>query len=227
MSTHDKLQFLAKGVETSFDGALKMTLQDFLYVCFLRKLSTMGAQQFLLDLVCPHCKQKQTKTLQFDDIAFDEIQAPALPAIVTVGGQELHISPITLEGYLKALKDGYAEREFQRGTDGQVLTDQEGEPLREPDDEVALMALQVTNKPFDEAYTLIESAVGEESWVLQSLDNYFFHGVKPHETACSKKTCGGKMSVRIDAKETLIYPFREGEDAIRDRVQFGVPNAGP
>ncbi len=222
LSVYDRLMMLTKGVEVSFGSPLDLTLQDFLYICFLRKLSTMGSSQFMLDVTCPHCEKKQTKTLQFDDIVFDEISAPALPAVVSINGKALHIEPLTLGNYFTAFKEGFVEKPPMKHPDGSIMLDSDGNPLRDPDDEVALMALQVINMDFEDAYQVVDNAVGNESYILQSLDNYFFHGVKPHRTICNNKECGGEMSVSIDAKDTLIYPFRERKDFIRDSIQFGV-----
>ena len=192
----DNIKFVLKGITCSFDSLL-LTVSDFLYIGLLRRLATFGGSKFSLAHICKHCKERQTELFDNSSIEFQDIIAPALPARVNLSVGKLEFTPITLKDYIFILEEN------------------------KQSDDIALMAVQCRNKPFDEAYELIYNLSSTEGAIIDKVDKSLYHSIKPLIFKCSK--CGEKNSIAVEGGTALIYPFRdEREKPIEDVIHFGL-----
>jgi len=186
------------GIETEGVESSDITLSDFLFIALLRKLSSLGSSTFTLTLPCGNCFESVTKSFTTDQLEFSDLEVPALPVTLTLGAAdtELQFKPLTIGGFLKL-------------SNANAL-----------DDELALLAAEVVNLDYDAARSVIENSTGEDLELLSQVDEYLFHDVKPLDVECP--TCKHVTHQTLKGREDLIRPFRPNDDAVRNRIRFGV-----
>lgn len=247
-SVLEEVNFHLRGITTSFP-AMDLAYFDYLAILLLRKISTFGGNQFSFPYKCPGCEKggKHYSTLM--DVAFEDLNVPNLPLIVTIGRQEMHFSPLTIGRYVE-----FVERKSEKPQG------------------IQLLASEVINLKYEEAEKIIYNASGEDRGVtdhdvLDYLDEILFFGVKPIKFKCGniikeiendnptkefmqkvlldhgispegislysdadlKKVyeqkisikCGTENSVRI-SPEVLTSPFRDDRESLRSRIRFGL-----
>lgn len=195
-SEADKQKMISAGIEFS-EGIEKMSYNDFMYVALLRRLSSFGTSTYKVQTRCPHCSTMHTQT--FTTVGFDDIQAEALPLILTLeSGKELHFNVLTVENFWALDKSG------------------------ELDNSSAILARCVTNVEYEEAYDLISNSTGVDSGNLFLVDKYLYHGISKVPAECKAEGCGKKFDIDLNnTKESVIYPFRESSGSNPGRIRFG------
>jgi hypothetical protein len=209
LAMRDRVDQVISGIFTSFDKNL-LTFSDFLFIGLLRKISTFGSHRFSVRFRCPKCKNIVNADLNPTELEFDDLKAPELPIVFTMGSNaELHFTPLTVLDYIKLSELGLE------------------------DDTIASLAIQVRNRPFDEAKELISAATGADILHINDIDKLLFHGLKPVHIRCTAKIKSDKEDgeevpcrqlVKVDLQEDddLIYPFRSDENASGDAIRFGI-----
>jgi len=216
LDTKEKFEFILSGIECSFDK-LDLTLPDFMYIGFLRRISTLGTSEGVLIVKCPHCKKDHREKIEVgsskNHIDFNDIKAEALPVIVELADRrEYYFQPITLRKLFELL-------------DGN----------KEVNDPILLMAAQCSlikegKKEYipdiEEVYKIIENVLPEDGLMLAEVDEYLAHSIKPLKLICKNKladdqTCGQEMSVELDGGDALLLPFRGDKESTQRRIRFG------
>lgn len=192
LSQESLVKFLSDGIVFS-EGVENLTVEDFWYICLLRKLSSMNSSEYKVQYKCKNCGSLSSDV--FTQVSFDDIKAEDLPIETDIDGKELVFSPLTVKDYMKVID--------------------------KPDlDSTTLLALNVTNMKLDEALDIIKNAVGEDAQVLSEIDEYLYHGISKHEAKCTE--CGHVNYVDLtDHKESIIRPFRSEERSVKSRIRFG------
>ena len=191
----ESLKFILEGVHTENMDKSNVTLGDFLYIGLLRKVSSLGTAEF--QVTSSHNGKPISKVLTYEDIVFDDLEMEKLPVVLSLE-QELHFRPITIGQYLS-------------------LVDKELET-----DERALLAIQCVNLKFEEAYSIINEALGKEIVYLKEIDKLLYHSVLPISV---NFTLNGKevhKNIEIDDPHVLVFPFSRSEELERTPIRFGV-----
>lgn len=192
-STKDTIEFALSGIQANFD-VKKITISDLLFIGLLRKISTLGTTKVVIPYDCDKCKGKVREVVDTDKLEFDDIQAPSLPVVCDFGGKDFKFMPLTVEGYLE-------------------LCD-----LGKQDEELSMMAKQVTNVAFDESYKTFYNATIEDGKFLDDIDKYLYHGIKPISSTCTQ--CKNKISIELDGGQALLVPFRGDQVPTKTRIRF-------
>lgn len=206
INTKQKLAFVMEGINTSFDKEL-LTLSDLSYIALLRKISTIGGHKVNVSARCTQCRHEVTEVLDFGTsksiIEFQDLLAPELPIRITFSNyQEYAFKPITFKSFCKIIEQGL-----------------EG-------DTIALITHQcIDPSQYDELYKVIENSTYEDQVLLEELDKYLEHNIKPVPIACknkvSDKICGHINLVELSGGEALLLPFREPKKSHSSRIRFG------
>ena len=214
------LERTLKGVKASFD-VKKLTLLDALYIGVLRKTSSMGELRMSMPYACTECGKVSKAHFTHIDIDFQDIveDVTALPIVAKLGGKECEFWPMTVGDYLD-LNNGT----FEKIINGKV-------------NKTSMYAIMVKNMTFEESYKHIYNLKDvNDMMLLEDIDKALLHDIKPLKAKCTnivkvkdvEKECGTENLVKIEGREALIMPFREGERTIRDRVRFGpTPKSEP
>ena len=197
----EKLRFIAEGMKTKGIDLNDITLNDFLYLGLLRKISSLGTTRFSIMIPVEGEAKPRTKVYDFEDIQFENLEVPTLPANITVRKTIMQFMPITLGRYL-------------------TLLDKDEDLINQ---ERALMAAQCVNLEFNQSRELIENAIGNELTLLGKVDKLLDHGLLPLDVYY--KDLNGKEQharVELDDPYTLVWPFR-GPEGVKDgSIWFGV-----
>ncbi len=209
MTIDQKMKFVLDGLITSFPSD-ELTLQDFLFVAFLRKISVDSKTKFTATLLCKECGNKLTKDYEAFDLEFDdlEVQPPAKVSIKG-GSDELIMVPMTVKGYLELFRRGLLKNKLAR------------------------YAMQCINIPFDEVFPIINKLSREDGEEVKFADEAMHHDVKALTVTCHheideeneegekvKQLCGHKNTVIVEGVDVLISPFRGPEVPVGSRVRF-------
>lgn len=195
LSQTSKIKRILEGITCGFDPYL-LTFADFLYINLLRKISTFGSKKFKVKFSCSLCKSTNTLNVDEGELEFDDIEVD-MPITATLSNnRELVFSPLTVKDYLTLLNKNLA------------------------DDRIAVLAIQVANIQYDEAFEIIDKAVGDDSDILEEVDSLLYHTLKPMNIKC--ESCGQIIKVNLDGGQTIVYPFRERFFSPRDALRFGV-----
>ena len=214
LTASDSMEFIMRGIYTKGMPKRDITLGDFLYVAFLRRISSLGDSTFEVTIM-PRELKGETVTAEFsfeNDIKFDELEVPKLPLVVSIDGNIMHFSPLTVGRYLDL---------FDKRTTTDPA-DKNWTPSK-----FEFQAAQCTNLEFEDALKIIEDAVGRDISVLDEVDDLLDHSVMPVEV---KYTVGEgenkeekSEAVDVDNPISFVLPFRkESRESIRDSIQFGV-----
>jgi len=212
-SVPEEVNFQLRGITTSFP-IMDLAYFDYLAILLLRKISTFGGNQFSFSYKCPGCEKSGKHYSTLMDVVFEDLNVPNLPLIVTIGGQEMHFSPLTIGRYIE-----FVERKSDKPQG------------------IQLLASEVINLKYEEAEKIIYNASGQDKGVsdhdvLDYLDEILFFGVKPIKFLCKnvigkdekeKKDilCNYENSVRI-SPEVLTSPFCDDRESLRSRIRFGL-----
>lgn len=211
----DSIKLALKGIEA--EGGLdkyQLTLLDVLYIGILRKVSSMNELKFEMPYMCRGCMQKtkgifSEKDIEFRDLSSDVIE---LPIKATIAGQELDFAPMTVKEFL----DLHGGR-HKNVIGGKV-------------NKMSIYATMIKNLRFEESYKLLTTnRNNEDNELLEEIDRILLHDMKPLIATCSeevededgeKSKCGFQNALKLEGREALLRPFREGKGSARDRVRF-------
>ena len=212
----DSIKLALKGIEAG--GGLdkyQLTLLDVLYIGILRKVSSMNELRFEMPYICRGC-MKQTKAIFTEkDIEFRDLshEIESLPIEADIAGKVLQFSPMTVKEFL----DLHSGR-YKNVIGGKV-------------DKISIYATMIKNLKFEEAYQLLKTnRNNDDNEVLEEIDRLLLHDMKPLIATCSeevenedgeKSKCGFQNALKLEGREALIRPFREGKRSARDRVRLG------
>ena len=202
LSEVDFIDFLLEGITLNFDPLI-LTVADLGFIGILRKLSSLGNSSGLyVNSKCSACSAENKKQLELNSLDFDELTVdfPIIWELTRDNGEnyEFHFSPMTI-GDFKV-----------------VLT------KKKTEDVTALLAISCRNHPFEETYAIFESLSLGEADNLQKVEKYLIHGIKPVEITCA---CGKITTVRLEADQQLVLPFRGPQESVKSRIRFGMSSS--
>lgn len=212
-STKDRINQILDGVKVSEGFDIQdLTLQDVLFLGFLRKRSTFVKQDKVsIAHFCEGCKRATEFLLsENEQLDFNEIKAPALPVSFEMHGEEFQFSPITVKNYFNYIDLAIA------GIDQN----------KEYDPASAIMAAQCISHSFEDAYKAIFNANPQESKLLDEIDVLLNHDIKPIKFNCRNKKgdqiCNHESLIKLDEVDRLVLPFRgEHEELTSSSLNFG------
>lgn len=216
MSETERMAFINEGIICKGIDHMQLTLSDWLYLGMLRKLSVFESSKFSVTIPPDPETNRNAHTvlLEMAKMGVTDLEVPALPAVVTVDGQELHFSPMTLERF-NELSAALKEEATANGEDkARLPTSRE------------VMAYQCINRDPAEILPTIKGAMGQEYLDLQELDLLFRHRVNPVEVKWKVGEQEYSELVEIDNPTSLVWPFRGQEESRRSTIRFGLPGAG-
>lgn len=201
-------EYILDGIITpeGFDKG-KITLSDFYYIAFLRRLATVGYGKFKVPMQCfykdeatgKNCNHKNNFMCSDNEIAFENMSLDygQLPVYLDIGDKTLELSPMTVEDALFLFKKNLYN------------------------DPLAMLAVLVRNYEFDVVFNLFkdENFDPRDGEDIEDIDKLFYHRVSPIVKNCEK--CNGELPIILDMGGTIIKPFRNDENNGRLRVRFG------
>lgn len=196
------IELILSGVKTNLSKKL-FTLNDVLFIGLLRKISSLGTAKVRVPFTNPVTKKVDYHLLSIDDIEFYDIQAPAIPATVTMSdGNDYEFGPMLVKDYLNLVKAGKDK------------------------DPVAMYSAMCRNHPFNEVYSFFNNTQSrEDGEILEEIDELFSHGIKPIEVKYTFEKGGQKvektLKIRLEERQALLLPFREEGKSVRDKIRFG------
>jgi len=203
----EQFKVILEGIETNFDK-YQLSLEDAMYIAILRKISTINDSKVLIKYRCNHCDKVGEFEMPTKEIEFYDLQVPSLPMKANFSFGQLDFSLFTVQDFidLQEMGDDY-------------------------DKDMAYMAKCCVNKSFDAAYNLIyKMQQRQDIAILEKIDSYLRHGIKPVEHTCQnkytdkkgeEKTCGRKVSVGLDGGQAIILPFRKDQVDVESNISFG------
>lgn len=234
-------EWLLQGIRIETDDPdftpLKMTMFDFVYFGVARKLSTLSSASFALPVErCPGCGQATNLEFSYTDLQFDYIsdEVKKLPIKVEFESiPPLFFEPMTVEGFLFLYKNDllYLKK------DGNYIYDNNGAMVKDPS---ALTAIQVSNKSFMDAYSLLSNTTNyNDGLLINKVNDMLWHGLRPMTVKCNMRKgvvksetelthkndprpiCGREYVINLVAEEAAIIPFRGSELFDSNRISFG------
>jgi len=224
VKTQTLYEYLLQGIITSFDK-MELTFPDFLYVSLLRKISSIGTSQFKFEVTCNRCGKKHTQVSSIDKVEFTDLydKVPELPAVVTMQGKDIALSPTTIGSLLELYKLGKIDEDS-----ADVILEASHAVFAQQ-----IISINGKEVPFDDRYEFIQNINWEDYGVIKEVDALFQHGIKPIILTCDgviaqerhmggKKTpCGAVLEVSLDRLHSQLQPFREHQESASGRIRFG------
>lgn len=199
LTLREKFERILEGITTVGFPKEDLTVSDFLYLGFQRKISTFGTTEFTAHFQCQFgdCQRLSEANLDTGILAFDYIRAPALPVTLKQfpGLGSCTFMPLTVGQYLELDRQGL-------------------------DSSVHMLARSCTNQDFLKSYNAFYFAVGEDARHLQQMDDWLGHGLMPVSVACNY--CHRTNLVKLDGWEAILIPFRGREESDDDLFAFGL-----
>jgi hypothetical protein len=185
-----------EGIITSFPKH-NLYYFDYIHVATKRKLSSLNSPEISCKYYCKYCGEPGKSVFALDKVTTDDIQAPSLPITVELSVGNLIMKPITIGEFRKLL-----------------LTNQHK-------DRIAILASEVVNHKYADAYKLINGLVDPEDISdIKRVDKLLYFGPKPIEITCL--ACDNTNKFKLEEDELLTEPFRDAGDTPRDRISFRV-----
>lgn len=200
-------------IETEGMRVMDLTVLDVFYLGILIKMSSEGGSEFTIPYICWRCAGEDVHKFTQRDLELKELdsEVEALPLTVTMAdGKVLEFSPMTIKKYLDLYSGVYSN----------ALPD--GKP-----DGVAPVATLVSNLGFADAYKYITNITDvEDKQLVKHIDNTLMHGIEPLTFKCTNtledgRACNADLSIKLEGKEALLKPFREGKPSIKSRICYG------
>jgi hypothetical protein len=215
INTKDFFIKVLAGIRTDGFEVLDLTVQDFLYIALLRKLSSFGAADAIeVTFKCPACLRASLAKVMLRLVSFEELKVPALPITLQTSKGERIFSPLTLRRYFEL---------FDMKMDENV------------DAMIAACCTNVADirQVMDEQ----KKSTGMDMELYATLAAFFDYGVLPVEVKCENKMpapvtdpptpdakdtiCGTTIKLLVDGGGIFIRPFRGSEDNLESRIRFG------
>lgn len=237
----ERARFVSKGILVRGMDKDMLTLSDWLYLGLLRKVSSLGTGRFTVTVPADEelGRLAYTTELSMGDISVSDLDVPALPAVMSLRGREVHFSPLTIGGFMKLMHKIRAElqakligmAEAAAEAAGKPLTDEERKEvmasadkreMRDPTDS-ELAAYSCINNDPEAILPDIRTAKTAELTDLQEIDAAFAHRTDPITVRWKQKD-GKEFSetVWIDDPLALVWPFRGHEKPAGSTLRFGL-----
>jgi hypothetical protein len=200
----DMLKNSMAGVEVTGMQKEVITLPDAMYLSILRKLSTVGSNEFKLKYACRHCAEINERVFTQMELQFNDLEVDATSVAVTLSnGVEYVFSPLTFGDTVRL-----AEGKISSLKKGNLLSDR-----------TANYAAMCRNLTFDKAYTSLFNISSQDDFeILEEIDKLFRHDLKPLIGKCAK--CEKENSLVLEGRDSLITPFRAGGETARDKLRL-------
>jgi hypothetical protein len=216
ISSVEKFQYILRGVKTNFD-TLSLTVPDVLMIGLLRKVFTIGGEEFRVGTQCPACGKAHTmmfhtapevgKELE-NVIDFEYLDVPALPVKVTFSFGEHIFYPMTISDFLYLVDKGYIVNKLTS------------------------LAVQCHSLDFPESIDIFGNVDNAQDILkLNRVNKLLGHHVKPLHMVCDNiltanngdlVPCGENLWIDLtNSAQSVILPFRSPDDAIEDSFHFG------
>ena len=180
---------------------------DVMYIGIQRKLLAFGDTKGTLYNRCSKCGQIVSKTFNYTDIEFKQMEAPALPMRMDVCGRKLEFGLLTMKDFLQI--------EIGQG-------------------ELGVYARMIKNMDFEEAYEMVKNATGVDIKKLRFVDKQLDYGIKPFFVECdntievenpdhSKKSipCNNRVVMEVRSPFEIVFPEDETDGFDGFEVQYG------
>lgn len=177
---------------------------DVIYIGILRKIQSFGDTRGTIRRRCPKCGNIVSKTFDYTNIEFKQMQAPNLPMSLEVCGKTVQFSQLSMQDFL------------QIGEDEGML---------------GVYARYIKNLPFDEAKTLVENASGVDIKKLDFVDRQMDYGIKPFLVTCTntvlnpqtgqEEMCNEEVVLEVKSPFEVVFPENEFEGDPGFEVQYG------
>lgn len=214
LSIKQRYEFILEGIIVSGMEKTALTFNDFIFIALLRKLSSIGVHDIQITFNCSKCGFENKHHVELDKLDFDEIQAPELPAYVTINGKDLTFTPLTVNDFFNLFREG------------------------KENDPVGILAMQCRSHRFKEAYDIIYGANTEDSQLLEELNKIFHHGLATLKIPCKNRDavvsefvdgieveknvpCDYVNHIDLGSPDLLVQPFRGPGGAPKNSIRFG------
>jgi hypothetical protein len=216
ISIEDRFLFVLRGVETNFE-TLSLTVPDVLLVGLLRKVFTIGSEEFTVSSPCPACGKVHTLrfyTAQQEGIDpesvldFNYLNVPALPLRVDFTFGTHIFYPLTISDYLYLLDQDFVVNRITR------------------------IAIQCHSLDFPESIDIFANVTDPGDIAkLKKINKILDHHVKPLHVECDNilddgegglMKCGEHVWVDLtNSVQSIILPFHSEDDTIDHAFHFG------
>lgn len=206
-----------------------LTFFDFIYVSILRKLSSLGAQEYRVPYFCDVCDGKGLHSFTLEDIGFKtlDVELPVKVMFYTIGEQKF--VPLTVGGYIELYREG----KLWATCGKDILTREDGSKVVDP---ISVLAKMCISTDYEEIYGLLSSLKEPEDLnLLEDIEEAIDHYMRPLRFDCGQplekvpqgthpsqvKSCKNKISVGLLGGESIIIPFRKHGEPTESRISFG------
>ena len=198
LDTISGLKKILEGIETSFP-VNDLTVGDVLYFGLLRKLSTLGSTKVNALWSCSKCGETGSYVAEQENLEFTDIKAEKLPITLDLSIGKRSFKPLTIGQYFEMVARGVE------------------------DDPIAKLAMECMGRDYEETYKeLFNLTNPDDRELLEKIDEYLFHELKPILIPCTNTECKNKISLELDVGGQVILPFREErQGTLDDRIHFG------
>ena len=216
ISVGDRFLFALRGVETNFD-TLSLTVPDVLLIGVLRKVFTIGGEEFTVTRACPACGKPHTLkfyTAQQEGIDpesvldFKYLDVPALPLRVDFTFGTHIFYPLTISDYLYLLDQDFVVNRITR------------------------LSIQCHSLDFPESIETFANVTDPlDIAKLKKINQVLDHHVKPLHVICDNilddgdgglVKCGEHVWVDLtNSVESIIMPFHSEEQSDDYGFSFG------
>lgn len=206
-TSHIPLQNIVKelmnGIEANFDK-YSITLMDFLFIILLRRISTLGSTNLKLTYFCSSCREENTETIKLNDIEFKDLEVKKLPLVLKINEKERYeFTPLTVGDYIELLD------------------------MKKDNDDIAVMAKQMRNVDYKEAYEIISNEYRPDVIeIYTEIDKKLNHGVKPVKFKCKKCQFENEVNLDTGGDSFLLDKFCSSQrpNSLRIVLDEGVEN---
>lgn len=198
------IAMLLDAIECNTLPSEELYFYDVMYIGIIRKIQAFGSTEGVLRRRCPKCGALISKTFNYTDIEFKEIQAPALPIKITIAGKNLEFAQLTMKQFLE---------------------------LDENEGELGVYARYIKNLEYEEAKELVDNASGIDIKKLRFIDKQLDYGMKPFIVKCTntvlnpqtgkKETCNEEVALEVSSPFEVVFPEDESEIDTGFEVQYG------
>lgn len=186
------LEYILNAVHSNNIDAEDLAYWDVMYIGVIRKILAFGDIRGQLTEICPECSQTVTHEFTYTELEFLELEAPQLPIIANIGGQELEFGFITFKDFMELEADATILQVYAR---------------------------MVKNKPYKEALQIISNATGKDIKKLSKIEQYLSYGIKPFVHKCSN--CQSEVEFEVKTPFEITFPEDTSNDDSDFEIRFG------
>lgn len=206
------MDFLIEAVHCNTLPTEELAYFDLIYIGVLRKLHAFGDVKGTIGAVCPKCGNLVKHEFSYTDIEFTELDENVeFPVVASIGDEELEFGLITYKDFMEI----------------------------NPDDGVSgVYAKMVKNKSYEEAFSIIDNAYGEDIQVIKAIEHFLTYGIKPFTEIChnelettekdkkgKEKTvvreCGTEVIMEVKSPFEVVFPDNRSFDTYKTKIHFG------